>query len=391
MNNFWVKALSLMIVLPAFFSLTLVQAQINSTGETDGRVNTVYTSIPFLRINPDARTGGMGDVGLAISPDPAAIYWNASKLAFTENQLGLSLTYTPWLRELVDDIYIAHLSSYYKLDDLQTIAASIRYFSLGLIQFTDINAEPVGEFNPRELAVDVAYARKLGDKVSLGLTLKYIYSNLAAGQSANGDIITAANAVAGDLSFYYTNDMEFGGRDANLSFGAALTNVGNKVSYTDTDKKDFIPINLGIGSAFTMYFDDYNKLTFAFDVNKLMVPTPDPEDTEGTFRDKAVISGMLGSFGDAPGGFSEEIKELMYSFGLEYWYNNQFSVRLGHYNEHKLKGNRKYLTVGLGLKYNVFGLNFSYIVPTSNQRNPLDNTLRFSLVFNFNGEEAANF
>ncbi len=355
------------------------------SGQWGEKVNTVYTSIPFLRINPDARTGGMGDAGLAISPDAASMYWNASKLAFAEEDMGVSITYTPWLKELVDDIYLAYLSGYKKIDDIQSIGASLRFFSLGDIQFTDINAEPAGQFSPRELAFDLAYARKLGDKVSLGLTLKYIYSNLAKGQTVNGNLIRPASAAAGDISLYYTDDILVGGRDARLSFGTAITNIGNKVSYTETAQKDFIPINFGIGSAFEMDFDEYNSITFAVDINKLLVPTP---DSTSTHRDKPVISGMLGSFGDAPGGGKEELQELMYSLGMEYWYNKQFSVRLGHYNEHKYKGNRKYVTVGLGLKYNVFGLNFSYIIPTTQNRgnSPLDNTLRFSLLFDFNSE-----
>ena len=362
-----------------------ILAQI-STDDLDGRrVNTVFTAIPFLRINPDGRTGGMGDVGLATEADPSAIYHNASKLAFAPHDLGLGLTYTPWLRQLVDDIYIAHLAGYKRIDDIQTLGLSLRFFSLGSIQFTDIRGDDQGQYRPSEFAFDLAYARKLGDNFSTGITLKYVRSDLAKGQEVgSGNIVRAAQAVAADVSFYYENehDILYGGKWA---VGTAITNIGNKVSYTQEDTRDFIPINLGVGSTFELNLDDYNSLTFAFDINKLMVPTPDLSDSTAAFRDKPLLSGMFGSFGDAPGGVSEELQELMYSFGVEYWYNKQFAVRAGHFNEHQLKGNRKYITLGLGLRYSTFGLNFSYIVPTSSQRNPLDNTLRFSLTFDFDG------
>ncbi len=379
-----------MLVVSILVFALAVNAQVIESGELSGqwgeKVNTVYTSVPFLRINPDARSGGMGDVGLAISPDAASIYWNASKLAFAEEDMGVSITYTPWLRELVDDIYLAYLSAYKKIDNLQSIGASLRYFSLGDIQFTDMNAQSAGQFSPRELAFDLAYARKLGDKLSLGLNLKYIYSNLANGQNMDGNLIRPASAAAGDISLYYTDDILVGGKEAKLSFGTAITNIGNKVSYTtETIQKDFIPINFGMGSAFEIDFDKHNSITFALDINKLLVPTPDPTSTH---RDKPAISGMLGSFVDAPGGAKEELQELMYSLGMEYWYNKQFSVRLGHYSEHKYKGNRKYITFGLGLKSKVMGFNFSYIIPTiqNSSYSPLNNTLRFSLLFDFNSE-----
>ncbi len=364
---------------------TVVQAQI-STNDLDGRVNTVFTSIPFLRINPDGRTGGMGDVGLATDPDGASIYHNGSKLAFAKKEIGISLTYTPWLRELVDDIYIAHLSGYKKINDLQSIGLSLRYFSLGNIKFTNIDGDDIGEYNPNEFAFDLAYARKLSPNFSTGITLKYVRSDLARGQEVgSGNIIKAAQAVAADVSFYYEKDLDLMPGGSRLTIGSAITNIGNKVSYTEDETRDFIPINFGIGVGYKMYIDDYNSILVSADINKLMVPTPDPMDTTGEYRKKPLLSGMFGSFGDAPGGASEEMQELMYSFGVEYWYNEQFAVRVGHFNEHSLKGNRKYITLGLGLRYSVFGLNFSYIVPTSNQRNPLDNTLRFSLSFDFDG------
>ncbi len=357
-------------------------------------INTVFTSIPFLRINPDGRTGGMGDVGIATEADPSAIFHNASKLAFADKKIGLGLTYTPWLRNLVPDIYIANLAGYTKIDDLQAMGMSIRYFSLGSINFRDITGQNAGEYRPNELAFDLAYARKLSEYLGIGVTLKYVRSDLARGQRANAStIVKAAQAVAGDISLYYENpDLTLFGSDATLSLGAAFTNIGNKVSYTENKDRDFIPVNLGVGAALTMEFDDYNKLMVTSDINKLLVPTPDasidPESPEYP-RNKNLLAGIFGSFSDAPGGFSEEMQELMYSFGLEYWYNEQFSVRAGHFNEHRCKGNRKFITLGLGLRYSVFGLNFSYIVPTSTQRHPLDNTLRFSLTFDF--DDATEF
>ena len=348
-------------------------------------INTVFTAIPFLRINPDARTGGMGDVGIATSPDAGSMYHNASKLAFAENDLGLSITYTPWLRELVDDIFIAHLAGYKRIDDLQTMGLSLRYFSLGNILFTDITGAEAGEYNPNEFAIDLAYARRLSDRFSAGITLKYVRSDLAKGQEVgSGNIVKAANAVAADISFFYTKDLPVFGRDSKITFGTAITNIGNKVSYTEDDVKDFIPINLGLGSALEMNFDEHNSLMFTVDINKLMVPTP---DSTNDARSKPLLSGMFGSFGDAPGGFKEEMRELMYAFGMEYWYNKQFGVRFGHFNEHATKGNRKFISAGIGLKYSVFGLNFAYVKGVSQQNHPLDNTLRFSLSFDFDGKK----
>lgn len=373
--------------LALLFIGNFAAAQI-STSDLDGRVNTVFTAIPFLRINPDGRTGGMGDVGIATAVDPAAMYHNVSKLAFAPHKVGVSLTYTPWLKELVNDIYVAYLSGYTRIDDLQSVGLSFRYFSLGSIQFTDISGGVIADYNPNEFAVDLGYARKLSDRFSTGITLKYVRSDLGrVDVGGSGNSVRPAQAVAADVGFYYRNsDMKVGGRDAELSLGAAITNVGNKVSYTQDDTKDFIPINLGLGSNFKMKLDEYNSLAFALDVNKLLVPTPDTSydatDPENP-RNKSLLSGIFGSFADAPNGFKEEMQEIMLSVGAEYWYNDLFAVRMGYFNEHKLKGNRKFLSVGLGLRYSAFGFNFSYIIPTSDQRNPLDNTLRFSLTFDF--------
>lgn len=382
----------LTLCMMTYSDTTLAQGtQLPGPGITNGQdaPNTVATAIPFLRINPDGRTGGLGEAGIAVSPDIGAIYHNGSKLAFVEQDMSLGLTYTPWLTRLVDDIFLANIAGYKQIDELSSLGVSFRYFSLGNIQFTDIVGAEAGNYSPNELALDVAYARKLSDRMSAGITLKYGRSDLARGQEvSSGNIVKAANVVAADVSMYYQNpDATFLGNPATFSWGLAITNIGNKVSYTENQTRDFIPINLGLGTAIDMDMDEYNSLMFTFDINKLMVPTPDPNDPTQAHREKALLSGMFGSFGDAPGGFSEELQELMFSIGAEYWYNDRFAVRLGHFNEHALKGNRKYITAGIGLKYSVFGLNFSYIVPASSTPSPLDNTLRFQLNFDF-GEES---
>jgi hypothetical protein len=280
------------------------------------------------------------------------------------------------------------MSGYYKLDDQQAIAGSLRYFNLGNIQFTDNLGNDFGSFRPREFGLDFGYSRKLSDKIGLGIALRYIYSNLAGGQNVNGTTYKAGNAVAGDLSFYYngTNDIGNG-----FSGGVTLTNLGTKIGYTtDATQKDFIPANLGLGVAYTKVFDESNKITLGMDLNKLMVPTPpNLGDSAGlvNYRKKTVVGSWFSSFGDAPGGFSEELKEWTISTGAEYWYMDQFAIRAGYFYENKYKGNRKYFTVGAGIKYNVFGLNFSYIVPSGSgvNQNPLSNTLRFSLIFDLGG------
>jgi len=371
-NNHKITAIVLLLAI----SINIVKAQI-STDELDGRLNTISTAVPLMRISPNARSGAMGETGIAVSPDANSIHWNASKLAFVEKDLGLAVSYSPWLRQLVPDIYLAYLSGFKKLDDNQTLGGSLRYFSLGNIQFTNMDGEPIGEGNPNELALDLAYARKLSPNFSTALALRYIYSNLASGQTVDGDLIKAGTAIATDLSFYYNKDITVSEKDAKMAFGANISNIGSKISYTSSSERNFIPMNLGLGSAFTVSFDDYNDLTFTIDINKLLVPTP---DTSVDYKSYSVPKAIFTSFADAP--FGEEMQELMFSFGIEYWYDKQFAVRAGHFNEHRLKGNRKYFTVGIGLRYNVFGLDVSYLIP-STQRNPLDNTLRFTLIFDF--------
>jgi hypothetical protein len=356
-------------------------------------INVVTTAVPFLRISPEARAGGMGETGIATNPDINAPFWNLAKTAFNESNGGIGVTYTPWLRKLqLNDVYLATMTGYYKLDDNQAITGSLRYFSLGNIQFTDNLGNDLGSFRPREFSFDGGYTRKLSDRMGLGIALRYIYSNLASGQVANGTTYKAGTAVAGDLSFYYNGQTKEG---AGWSFGATVTNLGSKIGYTnDAREKDFIPANLGLGTAYSWVFDESNKLTWALDINKLLVPTP-PTVTGNTatdsanqsnYRLKSAENGWFSSF-SAPGGFSQTLKQFQISSGLEYTYMDQFSLRAGYFYEDVTNGDRKYFTVGAGLKYQVFGLNVSYIVPSGSgiNQNPLSNTLRFSLLFDLDG------
>ncbi len=273
------------------------------------------------------------------------------------------------------------------LDATNTIGASLRYFSLGEIQFVDINQQDVGIYNPNELAFDVTYAKRFGESFSLGTSLRYIYSNLAAGQTVGGQQTRAGNAMAVDISAYYKTNAVLFGTDAIYSAGANISNIGTKIGYSDVGNKAFLPTNLKVGGATTLLVDDYNSFTFALDFNKLLVPTQPIYDANGSIvsgkdPNRSVPSGIFGSFSDAPGGFSEELKEINIAAGLEYWYNQQFAFRAGYFYENQMKGNQRYFTVGAGLKYNVFNIDFSYLL-ASPQKSPLANTLRFGLLFNF--------
>ena len=379
---------------PTAFKLTVIiliicgfASKVNA--QSADKLNVVTTAVPFLRITPDARSGGMGDLGLATTPDANSSFINQAKTPFNESKASIGLTYTPWLKDLgLNDVYLASLAGYYKFDDLQAFSGSLRYFSLGNIQFTDNLGNDLNTFRPREFGIDLGYSRKLSDKSGIGVAVKYIYSNLAGGAATNGSNYKAGSTVAGDLSFYYDAKNTAGN---GFALGAALTNLGGKIAYTDNaDQKDFIPANLGLGATYTKVFNEQNKITFGVDVNKLLVPTPPAEgDTDAliAYRQKGVVGSWFSSFGDAPGGFSEEMKEFQVSLGAEYWYNNQFALRAGYFFEDKTKGNRKYFTMGVGIKYNIFGLNFSYLLPSGSgvNRNPLSNTLRFSLLFDLDG------
>lgn len=364
---------------------------VNGRNPIDGSrcANAVTSAVPFLRIVPDARGGAMGDAGIATSTDPNAMHYNQSKLAFSDKNVSLSATYTPWMRNLgLQDVYLAYLAGYKQIDKFQTIGLGLRYFSLGDIEFTDENGGPLGTGRPNEFEITGAYARKLTDRFSAAVGAKFIYSNLATGQVVQGAEIKAGKAGAADISLTYKAPIKINKQKSELTLGAVISNLGNKVTYTSSINRDFIPTTLGLGGAWKFNLDDYNTITITTDFNKLLVPTPRPEiDTDGDgtpdYRELSPIRGVFESFGDAPGGFKEELKEITISTGAEYWYDDQFAVRMGYFYENYSKGNRRYFSVGLGVKYNIFGLNFSYLVPTTNQRNPLDNTLRFSLLFDF--------
>lgn len=354
--------------------------QIGTVGNLNGSTsNPITTAVPFLNINPDARGAGLGEVGVATSPDANSTYWNAAKLPFLEKGFGFSLAYNPWLRKLVNDMSLSYLSGYYKIRKEEVIALSMTYFDLGSIQFTDYKGDNGTKFSPNEFAIAGTYSRKLSKTMGVGVTLRYIYSNLAGSiASSSGSEPTAGQTVAADIGYFYTKPLNIQGTKNNLALGANISNVGAKISYGNDNQKDFIPTNLRVGSSFTHELDPYNKVTLSLDLNKLMVPTPNPNDT----TEKGLISGIIGSFSDAPGGFSEEMKEITISSGLEYWYNNAFAIRAGYFNESQMKGNRKYMTVGAGLKYQVFNLDMAYLV-SFQQNNPLAETMRFTLSFNF--------
>lgn len=377
-------------IVSSLFAGTLVFA-LPLFSQAQNTINVVTSAVPFLRISPDARAGGMGDLGLATSADANAQFYNVAKYAFAQHPTGLAATYTPWLKDLgLNDVYLASLAGYYQLDETQAISGSLRYFSLGNIQFTDNLGNDLNTFRPREFAVDAGYSRKLSENLSLGVALRYINSNLAGGQAVNGVSYKAGNAVAGDIGLYYNGEGEDG---SGFAAGLALTNLGSKISYTsDATQKDFIPANFGLGATYTYVSNEVNKLTFGIDIHKLMVPTPPAlGDSAGlvSYRTKGVVGSWFSSFGDAPGGGAEELKEFSFSAGGEYTYNNQFAVRAGYFYEDPTKGNRQYFSLGAGIKYSSFGVNLSYLIPSGSgvNRNPLSNTIRFSLLFDLGGGE----
>lgn len=371
---------ALLLSLFSFITVSGVLAQGTNPPTVIGQgddYRVITTAVPFLMITPDARAGGMGDVGGATSADANSVHWNPAKLVFIENDIGFSLSYTPWLGKIINDMWIGYLSGYYKISQDQAVAVSMRYFDLGEIFFTSDQGDPLEQFNPRELAVDVTYSRMLSQSLSVGVSARYIHSNLTGSFSTGGQDARPGNSVAADLAVYYNKDLN--GTNSNLSLGAAITNIGAKITYSDEDNRDFIPTNLRLASAFTTNLDPYNTITFGLDFNKLLVPSPQEDGSE---RDKSLLGGMFGSFTDAEGGFKEEMQEITLSAGAEYWYNKTFAARLGYFYEAEQKGGRQYLTMGLGFRYQVFGIDFAYLVP-SKQEHPLAETLRFSLLFNF--------
>lgn len=376
-------------VLSLFLILTSGLSAFAQT--TDGRnqeYRPITTAVPILSVSPDARSAAMGDAGVAISPDANASYWNSAKLAFLEEDLGVSLSVTPWLQKIVNDMYLAYLSGHKKLTPNSSISASLMYFDLGEIRFSNEQGAETGYFNPKEYAVSVAYGQKLSENLSLGVGARYIRSNLAGNATYTNGSFTGesepGNSVAVDLGIYYTKDLALGGKNYNLAFGGNVSNIGAKISYTTADRKDFLPTNLRLGTAITMELDPYNKITLAVDGNKLLVPYT-PADNAAANENTNTFSGIFKSFNDAPGGFSEEMKEVTVSTGLEYWYNNLFAARAGYFYENDLKGGRQYFTMGLGVRYQKFGVDAAYLIPNE-QNNPLAQTLRFTLHFRIDGE-----
>lgn len=394
-----VKTLNLALCLAFSLGTSSLLAQNTTSGQKTGPdYTTITTAVPFMRICPDARSGAMGDVGIAIDPDANAQYWNVSKLAMADKDAGVSITYTPWLKDLVPDIFLAYIAGYIKFGDAenknQAVSVSMRYFNLGSINYTTIDATPAGTGNPREMAIDLGYSRKLSEQLSVGLTGKYIHSNIINGAgNSQGVNYKPGNSFAVDFGAYYKkqlNSNDETGEGSSIAAGIAITNLGSPISYSNS-RKDFIPTNLGIGVAYNYVIDEYNKFTVAIDANKLLVPSPQwSQDSSGDYsflapKEQSVISGVFSSFGDATGGSAEELREVMVGIGAEYAYQNQFFARAGYFYESKQKGDRRFLSIGIGVKYNVFGLNFAYLVPSGSgvSRNPLSNTLRFSLMFDF--------
>lgn len=378
-----------------------------TTQELSGRVNTITTAVPFLLICPDSRSGAMGEVGAATPADGNSIHWNVAKLAFAEKKAGATINVTPWLKQLVPDIYLYYVAGYAKISKTQTIAASLRYFSLGNITFTDIVGNTTGQFRPNEFALDLAYSQKLSETFSAGMAMRYIRSNLTGNYTlSNGQATKAGTSAAVDVGLYYqSKKLEVNGKKATASAGLVFSNIGSKVSYSV--QKDFIPMNLRLGAGLKMILDDYNTFGVYGDINKLLVPTPPVylksstgnDSINSSTQEKIIVAGkdpnvgiakgIIQSFNDAPGGSKEELKEINYSIGFEYWYAKTFAVRAGYFGESKTKGNRKFFTAGIGLRYNVFGLDMAYLIPIT-QRNPLQNTLRFTLTFDFDAFSSQN-
>ena len=377
-----------------------------STGQLGGAdknvLNAIQTAVPFLTIAPDSRAGGMGDVGAATTPDVNSQHWNIGKYAFLDSKGGFAISYTPWLRNLIPDINLAYLTGFFRVDDQQVITTSLRYFSLGNITFTNIDGSYLGQYNPNEFAIDAGYSRLFTDNFSGGIAFRFIRSDLTSGQTANGQDTKAGISFAADLGFYYQDQVNVGTSDGEWAAGISLTNMGTPISYSVDADKTPIPTNMRIGGRFTYNIDDYNSVSFNLDLNKLLVSSPPVWALDSASGDQVIIRGkeppgstvfgMVQSFYDAPGAkrnngsysvLLEELHEIAYSTGVEYWYREQFAIRTGFFYEHASKGNRKYFTMGVGLKLNVFALDFAYLVPVNGQNSPLANTLRFTLGFDF--------
>lgn len=363
--------------------------------DKENMFNPVNTSVTSQTIAPDARAGGMGDVGAATDPDVNSQYWNPAKYPFAISRAGVSLNFTPWLRQLVNDINLGYLAGYYRIGDYSAVSASLRYFSLGEVQMREQNVssnEPGMTINPYEMSLDVAYSLMLSEKFSIAAAVRWIYSDLTYDYTSD---TSPGSAFAADLAFYYQTYPIISERECQLGLGLNISNIGSKISFGGSDNSEFIPTNLRIGASLKYPIDDYNTITFAADANKLLVPTyPKQEEGETTeeyqqrvqkdYYDVSSIGGIFKSFSDAPGGFKEEMEEIQWSVGAEYSYNDRFSLRAGYHHESENKGNRKYFTVGAGFKMSAFSLDAGYVIATA-KSNPLDQTLRFTLSFDMDG------
>jgi hypothetical protein len=388
-----------------FCALAVARTFGQDTEPADGS-RVISTAVPFVTISPDARSGGMGDVGVATTPDAYSMFWNPAKYAFIDKTFGFGIGYVPWLRSLVNDIGLASVVGFGKIGDKQAIAGSLRFFSMGSVMFTDNDGNELGEVKPNEWTIDATYARKFSREFSGAVAARFIYSNLVPVDLANLSV-RPGTSIAADVAIYYHHEMEIKGlAGASLDLGFDISNIGSKMSYSSTSiVRDFIPTTLRLGPSFTMDLDNYNRIAFSFDLSKLLVPTPPvyamdsnnnivigPDGKrvieKGMDPDVSPVKGMIQSFYDAPYGFKEEMQEIIIAVAAEYWYNKLFSVRTGYFYESKYKGDRQFFTLGAGLRYNVFGLDFSYLIPIKSN-NPLQHTLQFTLLFNFDNTKKA--
>ena len=384
MQNRWVIALSFIIYHLSFSPLGVFADDYKTT-----TFNPVEYAVISQTIAPDARAAGMGDVGAATDPDVNSQYWNLAKYPFCISRAGVALNYTPWLRQLVNDIDLAYLSGYYRIGDYGALSGSLRYFSLGEVEIADENDMTI---NPYEMSLDVAYSRMLSETFSMGVGMRWIYSDMRYDYSEDSK---PASAFAADIALYYNNYVMMGSRECQLGLGATLTNMGSKISFYGDEESQFIPANLRLGASLMIPIDEYNRFSLAADANKILVPTVPRQGVDETnsdyqdrvrreYSDISSIKGMWQSFTDAPGGFKEEMEEVQWSVGAEYLYTDKFSLRAGYHHESQSKGNRKYFTVGGGFRMNVFSLDVGYVISTA-QSNPLDQTLRFTLAFDMDG------
>ncbi|MDY5091420.1 MAG: type IX secretion system outer membrane channel protein PorV [Prevotella sp.] len=369
--------------------LMLAAIALPAMAQKDNFFNPVTTSVTSQSIAPDARSAGMGDVGAATDPDVVSQYWNPAKYPFNISRAGVAINYTPWLRQLVSDIDLAYVAGYYRIGDYSAVSASLRYFSLGEVQMSDDENLTI---NPYEMSFDVAYSLMLSENFSLGAAVRWIYSDLTYDFTSD---TAPGSAFAADLSCYYQNYLNIGQRECQLGLGLNISNIGSKISFGGDNNSEFIPTNMRLGASLMVPIDEYNRFTIAADANKLLVPTyPKQNEGESTeayqervqkdYYDVSSISGIFKSFGDAPGGFKEELQEIQWSVGAEYIYHDKFALRAGYHHESENKGNRKYFTVGAGFKMSVFSLDAGYVIATA-KSNPLDQTLRFSLSFDMDG------